>query len=349
MRETHEADRRHACVWLSLHAAPLSGAPSGRRGAQGVTTGQISGHRDSTSSSSPSRAPASSRFTSRRARATRRRRARMAGSPFPNMRVGGPYTVTVAYTGRAARPRSSRTTHADVVVNLGVATDLPLTVRADCGAGDGHGHGAVRHGVQLGPHRRGDVGEPLRNRDAAHDVGPHRRRHAPDAAGEPVQSFAGQDNRLNNITVDGSYFNNSFGLAGAAGRPHRRRADFARSDRADSGQRRAVRRAAGQLRRRRRQHRHPQRHQPADRRRSITGSATRTSSGPTRRGWRSTPARSISANTGGWAGGPILRNKLFAFGNYEDEDDTRPLTNFRANAGGEPVARQHDARARRRT
>ena len=49
-------------------------------------------------------------------------------------------------------------------------------------------------------------------------------------------------------------------------------------------------------------------------------------------------------NTGGWGGGPICKNKLFAFGNYEDEMDTRRCTTFRANTGGEAVGRQHHPR-----
>ena len=33
-------------------------------------------------------------------------------------------------------------------------------------------------------------------------------------------------------------------------------------------------------------------------------------------------------NTGVWGGGPIVKNKLFVFGNYENEKDTRPLHTF---------------------
>ena len=36
-----------------------------------------------------------------------------------------------------------------------------------------------------------------------------------------------------------------------------------------------------------------------------------------------------------WAGGPILKNKLFAFGSFEKQDDTRPLSTFVANTGGQ--------------
>jgi hypothetical protein len=42
-------------------------------------------------------------------------------------------------------------------------------------------------------------------------------------------------------------------------------------------------------------------------------------------------------NTGGWIAGPIVQNKLFFFGNFEDELETRPATTWRANLGGEPV------------
>jgi hypothetical protein len=40
------------------------------------------------------------------------------------------------------------------------------------------------------------------------------------------------------------------------------------------------------------------------------------------------------ANTGVWAGGPIVRNKAFFFGNFEDESLTRPGTVYQANPGG---------------
>src|SRR5207249_6528863 len=42
--------------------------------------------------------------------------------------------------------------------------------------------------------------------------------------------------------------------------------------------------------------------------------------------------------TGTWAGGPIMKNKWFAFGAYEKQEDTRPLTTFLSNPGGAPVS-----------
>ena len=56
------------------------------------------------------------------------------------------------------------------------------------------------------------------------------------------------------------------------------------------------------------------------------------------RGLTVNPGTFTFRDTGFWAGGPIVRNKLFAFGNYENEEDKRPLHTFRANNGGEPIA-----------
>ena len=48
------------------------------------------------------------------------------------------------------------------------------------------------------------------------------------------------------------------------------------------------------------------------------------------RGLTVNPGTFTFRDTGFWAGGPIIRNKLFAFGNYENEEDKRPLHTFRA-------------------
>src|SRR5258705_7230635 len=38
-----------------------------------------------------------------------------------------------------------------------------------------------------------------------------------------------------------------------------------------------------------------------------------------------------------WAGAPIVRNRVFLFGNYENEKASAPLPHFLANNGGQPV------------
>ena len=55
------------------------------------------------------------------------------------------------------------------------------------------------------------------------------------------------------------------------------------------------------------------------------------------RGRAVNPGTFTFRDTGVWGSGPIVRNKLFVFGNYENEEDSRPLHTFRANNGGEPI------------
>ncbi|MEZ5291843.1 MAG: carboxypeptidase regulatory-like domain-containing protein [Vicinamibacterales bacterium] len=248
---------------------------------------------------------------------------------IPGMRVGGPYTVTAELPGFVTEERTN------ISLNLGVMQDVSFSLRI----------AAVAETVQVvaesspifSSGRTGAATAVTREDIATLPTVSARisdiTRLTPQASGS---SFAGQDNRLNNITVDGSYFNNSFGLGGEPG---------ARTNVApislESLEQVQVSVA------------------PYDvRQGSFIGAAvnTVTRSGTNslsasvyhrmrNDGWVGTEAAGNTVNpgtftfrnTGGWAGGPIVRNRLFAFGTYENEEDKRPLTTFLANAGGQPV------------
>ena len=320
--------------WLAVLAFCAVAGPAGQVFAQGVTTGAISGivttlqgqpvggadviaiHEPSgTSYEAVTRADG--RFT------------------LPAMRVGGPYSVTVAFasgTGTAFAPE----TQGDVTVNLGVATDLTFAVspiavteevtvsaQADpifSSSRTGAATAVRREEIELLPTLTGRIGDVTRL--------------TPQASGGG--GFVGQDNRMNNITVDGSSFNNSFGLGGAPG------------DRTGVApiSLEAIEQIQVQV-------------APFDVRQgsfvgagvnTITRSGTNELSGSFYHRFRNedwvgtdaggkpvNPGTFNFRNTGGWASGPILRNRWFAFGNYEDELDARPLSLFRANTGSEAV------------
>ncbi len=254
---------------------------------------------------------------------------------MPGMRVGGPYSLTVVYqgTGNAFEPF----TRDDVMVNLGVATDLPVTVRAiavsetvTVTASTSEVFSSTRTGAATTVVLQQIEALPnLSNRLENFT------RLTPQAKGD---TFAGQDGRLNNITVDGSSFNNSFGL-GSSGAPGERTGVAPISPW-------AVEQIQVNV-------------APFDVRQgnfvgagvnSVTRSGTNSFSGSLYRQFRDnsmvgTEAQSIAfnpgtfefANTGGYLGGPILKNKLFFFANADAEETKRPGTTFTANPGGAPA------------
>src|SRR5262245_4651923 len=134
---------------------------------------------------------------------------------IPGMRVGGPYSVTVTYTGTAGTAFEPQTQE-DVQVTLGVAADLTFKVRTVQLQETVTGSATVdpvfsssRTGAATAVNRV-DIATLPTLTGRIQDI----TRLTPQASGT---SFAGQDNRLNNMTVDGSYFNNSFGLGSAPG------------------------------------------------------------------------------------------------------------------------------------
>lgn len=253
---------------------------------------------------------------------------------IPGMRVGGPYSVTVAHagTGPAFEPQSRD----DVTINLGLATELEFKVTAITVTE------AVTVSGQADPvfssDRTGAATQVTRleldklptisNRFDSYV------RLSPQSGGG--MTFGGVDNRLNNVTIDGAAFNNSFGLAGTPGErtgvaPISMNAveqiqiniapyDVRQGNFVGAAVNSVTRSGSNQFRG---MAFHEFRNQ------DLVGTEAA--------GEEFDPGLFDFRNSGGWFSGPVVRNKLFFFGNFEDELREGPATTFRANRGGEEV------------
>lgn len=124
-----------------------------------------------------------------------------------NMRIGGPYTVTVSYVGYTDQVKS------DLYLNLGQNTDADFKLAESAVAGE----------AVLVVGERDDVLNSGRT-GAATTINPEEVMDMPsikrstrdltrlDPRSDGNFSFGGKNWLYNNISLDGSYFNNSFGL-----------------------------------------------------------------------------------------------------------------------------------------
>ena len=253
---------------------------------------------------------------------------------IPGMRVGGPYSITVAPSAGATGFEAQ--TQDDILINLGIATDLDFIVRSIAvevtvtaptsdaifsSERTGASTQISREALATLPNMQGRLQQITRL--------------TPQSGGG--MTFAGQDDRLNNITVDGSYFNNSFGLEGTPGE----RTNVAAIS-LEAIEQVQVNIAPFDVR---------QGNFVGASVNTVTRSGTNVFRGSFYHQFRDEnlvgteageaevdPLTFSFRNTGGWGSGPILKNRWFIFGNVENEKFEEPGTTFVANPGGAPAA-----------
>ena len=253
---------------------------------------------------------------------------------IPGMRVGGPYGVTVSRVGFRQEVQNG------INVTLGVTSDLRFALQQASVeleaitviASTDNVFSSQRTGAATTVSAEQIATLPTISR-RVEDLLRLTPQYSPMSFGF---SFAGQDNRLNNTTIDGSYFNNSFGLAGQPGdrtgvtpismdaleqvqvniAPY----DVRQGNFVGAGVNMVTKSGAN----------------------GFTGSVfynTRNNdfvgrkAGPNKFDPGTFEYRDIGISLGG----PIIRNRLFFFTSYEDDNQTQPGTTFRANTGVETV------------
>jgi hypothetical protein len=249
---------------------------------------------------------------------------------LPSLRIGGPYKVSVSYVGYASQ------TIDDITIQLGEPTRVDMKMVEDnktltevvvTTARRSNLISKDRKGTSTNINRRALASMPTLNRSITDFA-----RLTPQSNGT---SFGGQDNRFINLTIDGSIFNNSFGLQALPGSQTNStpisldaieeiQINVSPYSLRDAGFTGASINA-------------------------VTRSGTNTFHGS---GFYSTRNEGLVGRKagldgkqavvttafdvkqfGGSIGGPIIKNKLFFFANYEGERRTDPGTTFIANDG----------------
>lgn len=124
-----------------------------------------------------------------------------------NLRVGGPYSITISFVGYQTR------TFNDVYLTLGKTQNVDVVLTEDAaqldavviqGTGGTGTFGSDRTGAQTSVGRRELTRLPTISRSASDFT-----RLEPSASGD---SFGGRNDQFNNFSLDGAIFNNPFGL-----------------------------------------------------------------------------------------------------------------------------------------
>jgi Carboxypeptidase regulatory-like domain len=251
------------------------------------------------------------------------------------MRVGGPYKVTTAAIGYSPAVKD------EIYLSLGVTADLSLTAKKSAVALQELVVAATKDAVFSSERTGAATSVPkevfsvlptiARGLDNFTRLSPQANVQANGT------SFAGQDNRVNNITVDGSYFNNSFGLGSAPGV----RTGVAAIS-LDAIEQVQVNVAPFDVR---------QGNFVGAGVNTVTKSGTNSFAGSLyylgrNQDFVGTHAGDLAFNPGTFnfhqfgasLGGPIIKNKLFFFGSYENDANSQPGTTFLANTGGQTIA-----------
>lgn len=249
---------------------------------------------------------------------------------IPGMRVGGPYTVSAIALG------FQKTEQLGINVSLGSATSLTFDLKQAAvqltGVEVVATQGALasnRTGASTTISREALAAFPTIGRTITDFT-----RLTPQSSGS---SFAGQDNRMNNITLDGSSFNNSFGLGSQPG--GRTGVSPIPIDAIEEIQ---VNIAPYDVR---------QGNFTGAGVNAVTKSGTNDFRGSlyyTSRSEKFVGDESAGlpynkgvfsfSQPGGYLSGPIIKNKMFFFLDYETDELSAPASGFTANTGAQPVA-----------